>query len=186
METTKSPGYSLMTDGIFSFFAGIALLFLTGISEFAIVVFAAIYAMGLGIVQMIAARGEREPGNNISYLTLLGLYSVVAGVALLFFTDAALTTIIALVAAYVAITGVAEMIASYQYRAEMGGYAWFFGSGTVRFLFAIVLVFSMNVSLSTLIVYLALYSIVEGLVTYIFGYEVSAQIGKWHQRTIMM
>lgn len=167
-----------MTDGAISLVAGIALLFLTGMSQVAVVVYFSAYAIILGVAQTIAASGEREPGKDTSYLSLLGIYSIVAGLVLLFFMGAPLSTVIILVGAYVIITGVAEMIASYSYRTEMGGYVWLFGAGSIRALFGIILLFSTGIALSTFIYYVAIYAIIEGLVTGVFGYEVRAKIGK--------
>ncbi len=184
MDAKKTSGASLMTDGVISFLAGIALLFLTGISQSAIVLVFAAYAVVLGITQMVASTGEREEGKGTGYLTLLGLYSLLAGVGLLFFLGSPLTTVIALVGAYVIITGIAEAIAAYVYRTEMGGYSWLIGSGVIRGIFGIFLLFNTGVALSTFILYIAMYAVVEGIVTSVFGYEVRQQLGKYHRQML--
>jgi uncharacterized membrane protein HdeD (DUF308 family) len=184
MDSKRTSGASLMTDGVISFFAGLVLLFLTGISQNAIVLIFAAYAVILGITQMLASNGEREEGKGTGYLTLLGLYSLLAGVGLLFFLNASLTTVIMLVGAYVAITGVAEVIAAYAYRTEMGGYSWLIGSGVIKAIAGIFLLFNTGVALSTFIFYVAIYAIIEGIVTGVFGYEVREQIGKYHRQML--
>ena len=185
MDTKKASGASLITDGVISFIAGIALLFLTGITQSAIVLVFGAYAIVLGISQMVAASGEREEGRNTGYLTVLGLYSLLAGIALMFFLNAGLATIIGLVGAYVIITGIAEVTAALRYREEMGGYMWFTVSGIVRIIFGLFLVFNMGVALSTFVLYVAIYAIAEGITMSVFGYELREQLGKYHQQQMM-
>ena len=185
MNTKKVSGTSLMTDGVISFLAGLTLLFLTGMSQSAIVLVFGIYAVILGISQMLAARGERDDVRDTGYLALLGFYSVVAGIALMFFMNASLALIIGLVAAYVIITGIAEVTAAIAYREEMGGYTWLAVSGAIRGLFGIFLLFNTGVALSTLVLYIAVYAIAEGISMGVFGYEVREQLGKYHQHQMM-
>lgn len=182
MDRYKKSGNSMISDGVFSIVAGIILLFLTNISQSSIVFFLAAYAVILGIAQIVAARGEREPEKNTTYLTVLGAYSVVAGLLLMFFMNAALPTIITLVAGYVIITGVAEVVAAYDYKSEMGGYAWLMGAGVVRTLFGLFLLFNTGMVLSTFIVMIAWYAIIVGIAVTVFGYEVRTQVGKYRQK----
>jgi uncharacterized membrane protein HdeD (DUF308 family) len=169
-----------MTDGIFSLLAGLILLFLTGASQSLIVFLFALYAVILGVVHFTAARGEREPNQSTTYLRVIGIYSIIYGLFLLFFMSATLPTIIALIAAYGLITGGAEVIAAYYYRKDLGGYAWLISTGTIRVLFSLFLLFNLGVSLPVFILYLALYAIVVGITMTVFGYEVRAGIGKAH------
>jgi len=185
MDTKKMSGTSLMTDGVISFIAGIVLLFLTGISQSAIVLVFGAYAIVLGISQMVAASGEREEGKSTGYLTVLGLYSLLAGVGLMFFLNADLVTVIALVGAYVIITGIAEVTAALSYRKEMSGYMWLTVSGIVRGIFGLFLVFNTGVALTTFIMYVAVYAIAEGITMSVFGYEVRERLGKYHQHQMM-
>jgi len=184
MDTKKRSGTSLITDGVVSFVAGFILLFLTNISQAAIVLVLAGYAMLLGITQMLAADGEREEGKRTSYLVLLGLYSLIAGVVLLFFVNAPLSTVIGLVGSYIIITGIAEVVAALAYKTEMGGYSWLVGSGSLQVLFGFFLLLNTGLALSTFIFYIAIYAIIEGLMMTVFGYEVREQIGKYHQESI--
>jgi len=184
MDTKKMSGTSLMTDGVISFLAGLTLLFLTGISQSAIVLVLGVYAIVLGVSQMVAATGERAEEGNTRYLSALGLYSLAAGIALMFFTNAGLTTIIALVGAYVIITGIAEVTAALRYREEMGGYMWLATSGIVRGIFGLFLVFNTSVALTTFVLYVAVYAIAEGITMGVFGYEVREQLGKYHHQVM--
>jgi len=185
MDTKKMSEASLVTDGVVSLFIGVALLFLTGMSQSGIVLVVSAYAMILGITQMLAANGEREEGKKTGYLIALGLYSLIAGIGLLFFANAALSTVITLVGSYIIITGVAEVIAALAYREEMGGYAWLVGAGSIRAIFGVFLLLNTGAALEAFILYLAVYAIVEGFVMIVFGYEVGEQIGKYHQEEIL-
>lgn len=184
METKKMSGASLMTSGVISFLAGLALLFLTGMSQTVVVIAFAGYAIVLGITQMVAASGEREEGRGTGYLVLLGLYSFVAGIGLLFFTTAGLATVITLVGIYVVITGLAEMIAAFRYRTEMGGYSWLIGAGLIKGIFGVFLLLNTGITLSTFILYVAVYALAEGIVMGVFGYEVREQMGKYHSQML--
>ena len=181
MNTKEMSGASLITNGVISFLAGLALLFLTGISQSAIVVVFAAFAIILGLTQMIAASGEREEGKSVGYLTLLGFYSLAAGIGLLFFINSALSTVISLVAAYVIIAGIAEVVAAFVYRSEMGGYSWLVGSGLIRGIFGVFLLFNTGITLATFITYIAIYALLEGIVTSVFGYEIRKNVGRYHE-----
>jgi|GEM_PF-1175523 len=172
MDTNKRSGTSLMTDGILTLLAGLVLLFLTAISQNAIVVVFSAMVIVLGITQMIAAGGEGKTAGETNYLALLGLYSFAAGVGLLFFMNVSLSTVIMLVAIYIAITGVAEMVAGVAFRKDIRGYSWLVASGAVRTVFALFLIFSTGIALATFILYIALYAVIQGFTMSVLGYEV--------------
>jgi uncharacterized membrane protein HdeD (DUF308 family) len=181
MKTKMMSGQSLMTDGIIGLVAGLVLLFFTGMSQNLIVIAFAGYAAILGVTQMLAATGETDNGRGTTYFGLLGFYSLAAGVGLLFFTGAALATVITLVGVYIVVTGIAEAVAAMLYREELNGYAWLVGSGVVRTLFGLFLLFNTGLVLSTLILYMAIYAIVEGVVISVLGYEIRTEIGKFQR-----
>jgi len=179
METKKMSGNTLMTDGVISFVGGLALLFLTGISQFWIVLAFAVYVAILGVTQMLAASGETQEGRGSGYLAFLGFFSLAASVGLLFYIDATLTTVLMLVGTYVVITGVVEAIVALAYRSDMDGYMWLVGIGAIRAIFGVFLLFNTGLALSTFVLYVAVYAIAEGIATSIFGYEVKESIGRY-------
>lgn len=181
METKKVSWVTLMTSGIIGFLVGFALLFLTWISQLAMVMLFAAYAIVLGITQMLAASGETESNTGANYLTVLGLYSVFAGILLMFFVGAEVSTIITLIGAYIIITGIAELVAALLYRSDTSGYTWLAGGGVFRALFGLFLLLNTTVSLSTFIMYIAVYAIAEGIVTGILSYEVKEEKGRYHR-----
>lgn len=182
METNKLSGASLITSGVITLIAGLVLFFLTGMSQSLIVMTFAAYAAIVGVTQMLAASGETEGGRGAGYLAFLGFYSLAAGVALLFFLDAALTTVITLVGAYVIITGVVEAIMAMVYRSDMNGYMWLVAVGAVKAIFGIFLLLSTGLVLETFIMYVAIYAVVVGFTTGVFGYEVREGIGRFNKQ----
>lgn len=179
METYKKSGGTLITDGIVSVLAGLILLFLTGISQPLLVVLFALYAIGYGITQLIAARGERDFDKDTMPLRAIGIFSLVAGILLFFLINASLQTVILYIAAHAIITGGAEIIVSRAYRDEMRGNALFVTVGIIRVLFGVLLLLNLGMTLPTLVMSIGWYAIIIGPVLAFYGYAVATRESGW-------
>lgn len=184
MDTYKKSGSAIITDGIVSIIAGIALLFLTDLSQQAVTLLFAAYAVGYGITQIIAAKGERDLDRNPSPLRAIGIFSLVAGIILAFLINADLSTIITFIAAHAIITGGAEILASRAYRDELRGNSWFVFAGLIRVVFGLILLFNTEMSLSSLIMTIAWYAIIIGPVLAFYGYAIGTKSPGGWGRTI--
>lgn len=168
----RRSGSSLITDGVLTMLVGIVLLFLTSISLTAVIYLLAAYAIVYGISQLFAGRGERDVENNPSAFWAIGIFSILAGITLLFFRGAGLALAVFLISAYAIITGIAEIVTSYALRNEIRGYGWLVGAGIVRLIFGLYILFNPLIALATLISLVAIYALVVGAITIIYGYAI--------------
>jgi uncharacterized membrane protein HdeD (DUF308 family) len=108
-QATEERGW-LILRGILGIGVGVLVLAWPSISSLALLYVIGAYAIGLGILAVVAAFRLPLPGRDTASMALTGLVSIVFGVVIFAKPGAGALAVLALIAAFALATGVTELV----------------------------------------------------------------------------
>ena len=166
--------------GIIALLLGVAALFAPGVTLFAFALLFAAFVFADGVAQLIAGiRGARHHTERYGALIFSGLIGIAVGV--LFFVWPLVSTLVyalflvALIAFWAIVTGVAEIVAAVRMRREIEG-EWLLGlSGALSVLLGMALIFlslvQPGVTLLSIGWLIAAYALASGIALIVLGFR---------------
>jgi len=112
------PGWWLVLTGILDIAVGLIALFWPGITALVLILFIGAWAIVRGIFEIVAAIQLRKQIENEWLLILLGVLSVLFGVAVLAFPGAGALGLVWAIAAYAIVIGVVIVMLAFKLRSH--------------------------------------------------------------------
>jgi uncharacterized membrane protein HdeD (DUF308 family) len=165
--------------GIAAVVFGILALIAPAISLFALVIMWGAYAFVDGAFNLVHAARKPESTRSWWWLVVEGVVSLGAGI--LTFTYPGVTTLVlvAIIAVWAVLTGIAEIAAAIRLRREASGEWLLAATGVLSIVFGIFLLMSPGVGALALVWVIGVYAIVFGLMLIAFG----VRLHNWFRRT---
>ena len=156
---------------------GVFLLVLGGImlanplwSVTALVWIFGIFAIIDGVIAIAEWFSQRKEA-GAGWWLLTGIISLVAGLLAVFFPDSVAKFIIWLIAIWVLLVGILQIIAAaIRYRARDAAWMWLLASGLVSFLIGLLLITHPQTSVKVVVVILGLFAFVAGVLLVVGGF----------------
>jgi uncharacterized membrane protein HdeD (DUF308 family) len=112
----SSRRWALVLEGIAGIVAGLVTFLWTGAATVALLFIIAVWAVVTGVMEIAAAIRLREEIHGELFLMLMGLLSVVFGVAIVIYPAAGLLAITWMIAAYAILFGILQIVLGFRVR----------------------------------------------------------------------
>jgi uncharacterized membrane protein HdeD (DUF308 family) len=122
------------------------------------------YTFADGILTIVVAVANRREESHWIALILSGLLSVVAGLVTLFAPGITAIVLLYVIAAWAAVTGVAEIVTAIRLRKQLTGEWLLVLAGVLSILFAVVLIARPGTGALAVVVWIGAYAVVIGIV----------------------
>jgi len=109
-------GWLLLLGGLFSLAAGVATFVMPGVTALALLIYIAIWAIGIGAMQLVAAVRLRKEIEGEWLLGLNGLLSIALGAWLLAQPGAGILALLWVLAAYALLAGIVLVVLAFRLR----------------------------------------------------------------------
>lgn len=153
--------WSIAIRGVAAVIFGILTFLFPGLSVYALVILFGAWAFADGIFNLIAAV-RRAGSERWGWLLFEGLVSIATGVVTFFWPGITALALLALIAAWSVVTGIAEIVAAIRLRKHIRN-EWLLGlSGILSVLFGVVLFAFPGAGALALIFWIGAYAIVFG------------------------
>jgi uncharacterized membrane protein HdeD (DUF308 family) len=165
---TPGSGWALIIIGALAVLAGIVAILFPGLTLFSLVLLFGWFAIAAGVLELIHAftGGQSTEGRVI--LGLWGLVTLAVGIIALIFPGTTVASFVVLLAAYLLITGVAQIVAAF--RGHLHG--WLLVWGIIGVVAGIVAIIWPGAAALTLAKIFGVYAILGGLTALAAGIHI--------------
>lgn len=171
MLTTQrfaESGPMLVLRGLAAIMFGILALVIPGITVFALVFLFAAYALVDGVLVLAAAIRGRRPVRR-GWMVVQGVLGIVAALVTVLWPGITAIALLALIAAWAILTGIAEIVAAVTFHDEIRG-EWLIAlSGALSVLFGILVLLRPTAGALAIVAIIGAYAIVSGAVVVWLG-----------------
>jgi uncharacterized membrane protein HdeD (DUF308 family) len=163
----------LLIRGIAAILFGILAFLWPGLTIAVLVLMFGAYALVDGIFSIIAAfAASAQPASNRWLIGLGGLVSIIFGILVFFWPGITAVVLLYMIAAWAIITGIISIIAAIQLRREIEGEWWMIIGGVLSILFGVLAFLYPGATALSLILVIAAYTVVFGIVMVILSFRV--------------
>ena len=163
----------LLIRGIAAILFGILAFLWPGLTLAVLVLLFGAYALVDGIFSIIAAfAASDQPAGNRWLVGLGGLASIIFGILVFFWPGITAVVLLYFIAAWAIVTGILSIIAAIQLRREIEGEWWMITAGVLSILFGVFAYLYPGATALSLILVIAAYAVVFGIVLVILAFRV--------------
>lgn len=158
MRDLQKHWKNIFIRGIAAFVFGLIALFWPGIGFELLVFYFALYALIDGIVALIVGLSYRSVG-----FLLEGVVGTAIGLFILFYTAAAVGAFLTVIAIWAILTGILEIITSFELKKHPVDEIWLFLVGIISILFGVFVFINPVVSVLAITLIIGVYTLVFGM-----------------------
>lgn len=149
--------------GILAILLGLLALFMPIAAFTALVIYVGAYMFIEGVLSAVVAIRHRQTYRYWGWLLIVGLLGIAAGVLTLLYPFATGTLLIAFVAVWALIIGIAEIVWAIRLRKEITGERWYIFSGILSIVFGLTILLYPVAGAITLAFLFGFYALIIGI-----------------------
>lgn len=157
--------------GIAAILFGVLTLFNPGITLAALILMFGAYAIVDGVFTVVAAIAHRHGRPYWFALLLGGLLGIAAGIVTFAMPGVTALVLLAVIAAWAIVTGIAEIVAAIRLRKVIAGEWLFVFSGLLTVTLGVVLLARPGVGALAMVLWIGAWALVSGIVLTVFGFR---------------
>jgi uncharacterized membrane protein HdeD (DUF308 family) len=173
--------WTIALRGAISILFGIAALVFPGVTLVAFVYLFAAFALGSGILLIVAALRDRLHDINGWLLLLEGILGIIVGIGAFIYPGLTALALVYFISAWAIVTGIIEIIAAVQLRKEIANEWMLAIAGIASVIFGVLLALNPGSGALALIWIIAAYAIFFGIVLLILGFRLRNWRGADHR-----
>ena len=154
--------WTFLIRGIAAVIFGILALAMPGIALVVLVLLFGAYALVDGVFALIGAVRAAEAHERWAHLLFVGIFGVLVGVITFFFWQITAFALLYLIAAWAVVTGILELVGSFELRRYMPGEFWWMLAGLVSIAFGVLLILRPGSGALAVVWIIAFYAILFG------------------------
>jgi uncharacterized membrane protein HdeD (DUF308 family) len=121
---------------------------------------------------MVAAFAQRRPGEGFPWSVLLiGLVGVVAGVVTFMYPGLTALVLLYLIAAWLIVRGISEIVVAIQLRKEIQGEGWLIAGGVLSVLFGMFLYARPGAGALAVLWTIGTFAVLLGIIAVVLGFK---------------
>jgi uncharacterized membrane protein HdeD (DUF308 family) len=172
LERLTRHWWLVVLRGVLAILFGVIALAWPGITIAALVFLFGIYALADGIVSLYSAFARREiAGGDRGWLILQGILGIIVGIMVFFWPGITALILLVLIAAWVLVTGVLQIVAAFGLRREIRNEWWLLLGGILSIIAGIILIVRPAVGAVALIWVIGIYAIIYGIAQIVLGFR---------------
>jgi uncharacterized membrane protein HdeD (DUF308 family) len=164
--------WMLLLRGVFAILFGIIAWLTPGIALASLVLLFGVYVLIDGVATIISAFNSRATNPNWWVVLLEGIVGVIAGVITFLYPGVTTIALLYIIAIWMIITGVMQIIAAVHLRKEITGEFWLGLAGLLSILVGGYLILNPGPGILALLWVIAVYSIVFGIMLIMLAFRV--------------
>ena len=154
--------WTFLIRGIAAVIFGLLALAMPGIALVVLVLLFGAYAFVDGVFALIGAVRAAEAHERWAHLLFVGIFGVLVGAITFFFWQITAFALLYLIAAWAIVTGILELVGSFELRRFMPGEFWWLLAGLVSIAFGVLLILRPGSGALAVIWIIAFYAILFG------------------------
>lgn len=149
--------------GVVAILFGVLTMFNPGITLAVLVLFFGAYALVDGIFMAISAIANRRGEPRWVALLIGGLLGIAAGLVTFFWPGITTIALLAVIAAWAIVTGVAEIVAAIRLRKEITGEWLFVLAGLLAVAFGVIAILRPGAGALAIVLWIGIYALISGV-----------------------
>ncbi|NML21763.1 HdeD family acid-resistance protein [Pseudoflavitalea sp. G-6-1-2] len=149
--------------GIFGVILGLLALFMPGVTFTTLIIFLGAYLLIDGIFSIVAAINARKTMDNWGWYLASGLLGIIVGLLTFRNPFATALALLYLIAFWVLIAGIVEIVMAIRLRKEIKGEGWYIVGGLLTIIFGILILVNPIAGALTLTMIFGIYALIFGI-----------------------
>jgi len=154
--------WTFLIRGIAAVIFGVLALAMPGIALVVLVLLFGAYALVDGVFALIGAVRAAEAHERWAHLLFVGIFGILVGVITFFYWQITAFALLYLIAAWAIVTGILELVGSFELRRYMPGEFWWLLAGLESIAFGVLLILRPGSGALAVIWIIAFYAILFG------------------------
>ncbi len=155
--------WAIALRGVVAILFGLFAFLFPGATLFALIIVFGAYALVDGVFSIVAAVRAAEAHERWGQLLLVGIAGIIVAAIVWFYPGLAALSLLFVIAAWALVTGVLEVIASFQLRGQMSGSWWWLIAGLASIVFGLLLVWHPGAGALAVLWIIGTYAIIFGI-----------------------
>jgi uncharacterized membrane protein HdeD (DUF308 family) len=170
--------------GVAALLFGVLTLFYPGITLAALVLLFGAYAFVDGVFMAVSAIAHRHVQPRWVALFLGGLLGIAAGLVTFFMPGLTAVALLALIAAWAIVIGIAEIVVAIRLRKEITGEWMLVVAGLLAVAFGVILIMTPGVGALAMVLWIGAYAVISGILLIALGFRLRSW-GRMHPSSAM-
>ena len=149
--------------GIFGVILGLLALFMPGVTFTTLIIFLGAYLLVDGIFSIVAAINARKKLDSWGWYLASGILGILVGLLTFSNPFATALALLYLVAFWVIVAGIIEVVMAIRLRKEIKGEGWYIAGGVLTVIFGILILMNPIAGALTLTMIFGIYALIFGI-----------------------
>jgi uncharacterized membrane protein HdeD (DUF308 family) len=161
--------WMFLARGILAILLGLIALFWPEVAFVSLVLIIGVFALISGIIAIVSAFTSNAKSENWWWLIAEGVFGILLGLLSIFQPQAMAKAWLILIAAWLIVTGIFEIITAIALRKVIEGEFWMILAGAIALLFGFLLLVSPSLGIAAIGIIIGIFAILSGIVLVLFA-----------------